>query len=631
MAVEKMKLLSITGRDSDLEKFLAKSLMKLDIQIEDAKKIYNKGWKLNYYEYDYRVKEALKKCSNLLDKFEIDYSNLESNLDDFEANSVDVIDKDLEEINTRYEQSLQNIEKCKKRNQEILEFLEPIKKFKNLNVEIRKLFDAKYLKVRLGNIPNENIEDVKTEIENSNVFLFELEKEDDITWIVYFTTEEYAPDVDGFFNMQKFERIKLPNEIEGTPTEYIEKCNLEVKENENIIEQEEKNIVALKNFAKDGLVKIYNELKIYEKINNLKKYIVKDQNNTFYVVVWVPESSMNIIVNLLNNLPSIDFVVKNAKKDLKPPTKLRNLILFKPFELIVNMYGVPNIEELDPTAFIAMVTCIMFGFMFGDVGHGAVIFIAGLLMLLKKNKAGAILTYGGIFSVIFGLLYGSVFGKENVIKPILISPMENISTMLISGIAVGTILIILAMILNILNGLKNKDYKRAFLEGNGLPGFIMYILVMGVVAYYFVSGKMIIPVNIVVVIVAVLLVLILFNDKITKFITKKKENTESSFIEKIFELIEMLLSFLSNTISFLRLAAFAINHAGLCMAIYLLADMGTGAANIAISVIGNIIVIVLEGLIVGIQVLRLEYYELFSRFYQGDGREYKSIESQAKN
>ena len=90
----------------------------------------------------------------------------------------------------------------------------------------------------------------------------------------------------------------------------------------------------------------------------------------------------------------------------------------------------------------------------------------------------------------------------------------------------------------------------------------------------------------------------------------------------------MMLSFASNTISFLRLAAFAINHVGLCMAIYLLADMTSGAGNLAIAILGNVIVLVLEGLIVGIQILRLEYYELFSRFYAGDGTEYQSIQTQ---
>lgn len=125
--------------------------------------------------------------------------------------------------------------------------------------------------------------------------------------------------------------------------------------------------------------------------------------------------------------------------------------------------------------------------------------------------------------------------------------------------------------------------------------------------------------------------LILFGDSLSSRIQKNKEKIKVPFVERIFDVIEMLLSLASNTISFLRLAAFAINHVGLCMAVYLLANMVEGAGNLLIAVIGNGIVIVLEGLIVAIQVLRLEYYELFSRFYEGNGREYENISVQAKN
>ncbi len=90
----------------------------------------------------------------------------------------------------------------------------------------------------------------------------------------------------------------------------------------------------------------------------------------------------------------------------------------------------------------------------------------------------------------------------------------------------------------------------------------------------------------------------------------------------------MLISMASNTISFVRLAAFAINHVGLCMAVYILANMFGTTGSLIVAIIGNIIVIALEGLIVAIQVLRLEYYELFSRFYTGDGKEYIPIEEQ---
>ena len=154
---------------------------------------------------------------------------------------------------------------------------------------------------------------------------------------------------------------------------------------------------------------------------------------------------------------------------------------------------------------------------------------------------------------------------------------------------------------------------------------------MACVAVYFLKGKLIISISNIVIIAFILILIILFGDKISQKIQKQKEKVSIPIVEKIFDIIEMLLSFASNTISFLRLAAFAINHVGLCMAVYLLANMTTGAGNLLIAIIGNAIIIVLEGLIVAIQVLRLEYYELFSRFYTGNGIEYKTIKAQAKN
>ena len=164
-----------------------------------------------------------------------------------------------------------------------------------------------------------------------------------------------------------------------------------------------------------------------------------------------------------------------------------------------------------------------------------------------------------------------------------------------------------------------------------MAGLVLYVFSLFLIAFYFIKGEMLISSNIIILVISVLLILILFNEKLTQVIVKKKQKETTPVVEKIFEIIEMLLSFASNTISFLRLAAFAINHVGLCMAIYLLANMTNSAGNILISVIGNIVVLVLEGLIVGIQILRLEYYELFSRFYSGDGVEYNSIQKQTSN
>ena len=92
--------------------------------------------------------------------------------------------------------------------------------------------------------------------------------------------------------------------------------------------------------------------------------------------------------------------------------------------------------------------------------------------------------------------------------------------------------------------------------------------------------------------------------------------------QSFFELFEVLLSYFSNTLSFVRIGAFAVSHAAMMEVVLMLAGAEAGSPNWIVVVIGNIIVCGMEGLIVGIQVLRLEYYELFSRFYKGTGKEF---------
>ena len=292
------------------------------------------------------------------------------------------------------------------------------------------------------------------------------------------------------------------------------------------------------------------------------------------------------------------------------------------------MYGIPNYTETDPSIFVAITAFLMFGFMFGDIGQGAVILIIGLILKKMKKSLGSIFVAGGISAIIFGFLYGSIFGKEDIIKGILPSPMDNITNMLIAGMTVGAILIIVAMILNIKNGITNKDKGKIFFDKNGLAGLVFYVSVLVLIIGYLLKGKMLISLGLSLALIIIPLLLILFKDNLEKIIDKKKTQEKSSIVEKIFELIEMLLNIASNTISFVRLAAFAINHVGLCMAIYILSDMFGSAGSIIVGIIGNIIVIALEGLIVAIQVLRLEYYELFSRFYSGDGKEYIPLEEE---
>lgn len=626
MAVEKMKLLSITGKDTDLEKFLAKNIINLDIQIEDAKKVYKKGWKLEYFSYDYTVKEYIKKCEKVLDELQIekddDYWNYNI------INSVSEIKEKIDNINNQYTEYINKIVDLEKENELMQKNYDIIKNLVSVDSKIENLYNLKYMKFRYGTVPTKNLEEINRKIDNTDAIYFELKREEEYTWILYLTTEEFLGKVDSFFNVQDFERIWLPKEASGTPEEFINQIEKNIKENLTKIDKEKEELRNLRIDAKEILIGAYKQLLLYENVNILKKYIVHDQNGTFYIVLWVSKDNVENIKSILSNYKNVDYDIFDDDEDIQAPTKLKNIKIFRPFETLIKMYGVPNSKEIDPTGLVAITAFIMFGFMFGDVGHGLVIFILGLILAKRKASLGPVLAIGGISSIIFGVLYGSVFGKEDIIKPILISPMDNIQTMLLSGIAVGSIFILIAMIFNIINGIKNKDLQKCLFDKNGISGFLLYGLILADVAVYFLKGQMLIPINVIVIVSIILILLILFGDTISTKLEKKKEQAKTPMVEKIFEIIEMTLSFASNTISFLRLAAFAINHVGLCMAVYLLADMSSGVGNIAIAIIGNIVVIALEGLIVGIQVLRLEYYELFSRFYEGNGREFKSIKKQ---
>lgn len=388
MAIEKMKLLSVTGPEKDLDKFIAKNLLDTDIQIEDARKIYNKGWKFEYYDYDYTIKDNMKKCKDLIEELNILYREEYSNL--FIENTVTQIGSKIEHVKNAYEELKNNIDFCQKAKDEALSKIASVEKLDKIDIDISKLYQLKYIKYRYGNIANEKLEEIREEIEDINVILFEIEKQSDVTWIVYVTTEEFVDNVDVFFNMQNFERVWLDSNLSGKPKEYIDKIYKDISDKNYEIMNMQKEIEILTDNCRHILLSSYRQLQTYNKINKIKKYIMHDSKNTFYIVAWVPESELEKIVDKLDTCQNIDYKIEE-KVGNKSPTKLKNNRLFKPFELLVKMYGVPNNNEIDPTAFVAITAFIMFGFMFGDVGHGLVFLILGILLRFRSKDAGDIL------------------------------------------------------------------------------------------------------------------------------------------------------------------------------------------------------------------------------------------------
>ena len=559
MAIEKMKLLSIVGKEEKMDKFIAMYLLDSGLQPEEAEKVYEKGWKLSSYSYNTKAREMLKECKNLMDKLKMSYSekftkvNLEY--------SIDEIIKEIEPIKNELQESEKELENAKNKRKELEETIYPITKLSKLEVDLGKIYELRYIRERYGKVKKQYYEKIEKEIENMNAIMFKIAEENDDIWLMYFTTKEYETNIDSYFNMMKFERIWLPKEREGIPKDIISKMNYEINECKKTIIKEETHQTEIRKINESKLLFLYRQLETLEKVNSLKKYLVHDKKGNFYIIGWIPNEELKEMLPKLKKEKDIQYKVKEYDEvATNPPTYLKNNKLFSKFETIVEMYGTPNYTEIDPTGFVAITAFLMFGFMFGDVGQGLVIAIIGIILSIKKKSLGPIFIAGGISAIIFGFLYGSIFGKENIIPSLLISPMENITTMLICGIGFGVILIFIAMILNILNGIKNKDKTKIFLSENGLAGLIFYALILSSIVYYFINGKLYISAGILITLLIICLLVIAFKDKISMIITKKKEETQNSIVEKIFEIIEMLLSMVSNTISFVRLAAFAINH-----------------------------------------------------------------------
>ena len=236
-------------------------------------------------------------------------------------------------------------------------------------------------------------------------------------------------------------------------------------------------------------------------------------------------------------------------------------------------------------------------------------------------------------------MFGSIFGFEDVIPALWLRPMNNmmsvpfigkLNTVFIVAIGFGMCLILLCMIFNILNAWKAGDIEHIWFDTNSVAGLVFYGSAVISIALILTGHTL--PGGIVLFIMfGVPLILIFLKEPLTALIEKKSEvmpKEKGMFIvQGLFEMFEVLLSYFSNTLSFVRIGAFAVSHAAMMEVVLMLAGAESGNLNWVVVVLGNLFVCGMEGLIVGIQVLRLEYYEMFSRFYKGTGRKFEPFRS----
>jgi len=515
------------------------------------------------------------------------------------------------------------------------EYINNLKYLSRLSIDISRFIGMKYLVFRLIKISRENYDKLKKNYENIPAVVLKVAVEGKHVIVASITPVNLEETLEKIFSSLNYTILAIPREFSGTATEITEELTKSIDEDQKVIESfkkslEDYRIKYIKEFKKG-----YSRLEMEKKIEELKSEIAMG-DKLFFMFGFVPVSNVTKLKSELENQfgDKVIILVDDINKSglgITPPTKLNNIKLFRPFETLVKMYGTPAYHEKDPTAFFGLTYMLLFGAMFGDVGQGLILLFSGLILELgwKRTSLGGILSRIGLSSTLFGFIYGSVFGSEKILSPLIIRPMANINVMLVAAVVFGIALILSSYIYNIINSSLEKNIEEGLFGRNGAVGFVFYLILLYTILRVFVTHSNILPVLIY--IMVGLLLLMLFKQPLSNKLahTDKlyRESPANYYVEEGFGIIETLLSMLSNTISFLRVGAFALNHVGLYIAFATLAGMmSTSWGNLAVLILGNIVIIALEGLIVLIQALRLEYYELFTKYYRGDGIEYIPVQ-----
>lgn len=650
--IEKMKFLSITGPKADIDRVVNTYLSKYEIHLENALSELTTVQNLTPFLEINPYKEALN-TANLfceeLNSFATDTVKAETAQAAAQTMDVETALDTIRRIQTDYQDLNKKRSDLENQLTTVDESLRVIRPFRNLDFDISSILKFRFIRFRFGRIGKEYYQKFERYIyDNLDTIFIKCDEDDQYIWGMYFVPEPESQKVKAVYSSMHFEKIYMPDSYEGTAREAFEQLaqkrslilsdfnTVSQKRNDFLISHC-REILA----AQAAIARLSGNFDIRKLAACTKG---KGENDIFYILCgWMTEKDAHSFQTDIKDDSKIFCIIDGEDDEhiqpethQQPPTKLKNPKLFKPFEMYINMYGLPAYNEMDPTWFVAITYSFIFGAMFGDAGQGLLLFIGGFLLYKFKHIALAgIISCAGVFSTIFGILFGSFFGFENLFPALWLRPMNNmmtvpfigkLNTVFIVAIGFGMGLILLCMIFNIINAWKAHDTEHIWFDTNSVAGLVFYGSATVSIALILTGHTL--PGGILLFIMfGIPLILIFFKEPLTALVEKKSEvmpKEKGMFIvQGLFEMFEVLLSYFSNTLSFVRIGAFAVSHAAMMEVVLMLAGFESGHLNWIVVILGNLFVSGMEGLIVGIQVLRLEYYELFSRFYRGSGRAFE--------
>ena len=643
MSIEKMSLVTIKGERSYLDETLLRCTQSGVFHPENASSMIEYSGGLTMMKADNVYLNVIKNISEIAEKTDIDlqYEPYES------------LQMENSQMQQYTEELGQKVSKLLSQKRGVLQLIDShnhaIKHLQHLirlDYNFDDIFSCKFLKVRFGRLPLESFEKLHS-YSNNPFVIFSYDRDKQYHWCMYLMPAAAEKQIDSLFQSLYFERIRIPDYAHGKPEEAVAFIQKDLKREQDELEKINGQIQQLLGGEAQKIRMVYSKAKFLSQAFELRKYASTVEyasfiKSDFVVVGFVPTKQLTTFISLFDSLGAkVAVEVKDGSEceEIAPPVKLKNNWFVRPFEMFVDMYGLPSYKGIDPTPYVAITYMLLFGIMFGDLGQGLVVALLGLIVQKKGIALGGVMSRIGLTSMVFGFLYGSVFGVETMLIPVhralfgrdhLIEVMEPSATnfLLIAAIAIGAVIIILSISLNVMLGFREKNLERAVFSNNGLAGLVFYCAVIFAAVSTLMLGKNVLTPVYVVPLLVVPLLLMFFKEPLGRLLEKKEpfpDGFGGFFVESFFEMFEVLLSFITNTMSFIRVGSFVLVHAGMMIVVFTLSGMVGGVGSIIIAVVGNIFVMGIEGLIVGIQVLRLEFYEIFSRFFDSDGLPFQPV------
>ncbi|MCL2371975.1 MAG: hypothetical protein FWC78_01045 [Defluviitaleaceae bacterium] len=606
--IAKMQYISITGHIGSMNHVIQRYLSRYHIQLRPAARqgITEPFISLNPYALTLQKAEKL---AGLIPPPPIFHRPMAA------SEAVNLV----EAVMQAYEQRNQSLRQLETQLAETASHITTYENFPQLNIHALAGLEAVHCKI--GNMSLVNYRKYEKFMQEDSRIIFITAKRDaQLVWGAYFTPASDYNSIDSIFAALGFEAAKLPPKpLAGLQQEYD---SLQ-KEVTRLTQEIFLNITP--GLKPQRLAIACQRVQSLYASFDVKKYAALSKNRRIFSFAgWMAATDAKQLEEEITH-DNLAVLTLFPEEKSTPPTLLKNPLIIRQFEFFTRLYGLPKYGEVDPTPLLAVTYTLLFGLMFGDVGHGLVIGLLGLFLYYNKGLAlGGIMAVVGGSAVVFGFLYGSIFGREDILPALWMRPVASINQTLIFAVLLGVFLIVLAMLFYMYNALRQRRYEDLLFGANGVAGFLFYAGVVWL-GLRLVGGQGFTWA--VATVAAIPLVFVALKRPLGHAMAGKKILPAGGVGQFLFstaiETFETLLTYATNTISFVRVGAFAISHAGMMHVVLQLAQGAAGMGNIIIFILGNALVLSIEGLLVGIQALRLDFYEIFSRFYTGGGEEIK--------